>query len=105
MISNLYNIADFMPDEVEGKQLSEDELLAKLPELPEQKIADLIIANRYLGMFPNIATAAMSELSKRRENGSEFAYEQYITEQINKLPKLNFDVKNVSSLLNKFRFK
>jgi hypothetical protein len=107
MSFGFYNINDFIPDQIDGEPLTEEQLIAKLPDLPDQKIADLIVANRYLGMFAVASVQAMIELADRRVKGNTFAYEEYITQELNKLPKLQVetkqDFKSILSALKSIR--
>ena len=105
MIKGLYDISEFLPDEIEGESLSEEEIIQRIPELPSSKLADLIVAQRYLGMYAALSKLAMEELAKRRGNNDSFAYEQYINEKLVSLPKLKIDLKDFGSLLGKLRTK
>lgn len=66
----------------------EKQAIDNLINYTSEKLADIIVSNRYLGLYETIAIAAMEELAKRRMNGESFEYEQYINEQLNNLPKI-----------------
>ena len=92
----------------ELSKLNEDEVINSLEKYSSQKLSDMIISHRYFGFYPKIAEAAMSELSSRRINGDNFDYEEYIEENFNKLPKLNFkihDMLDVANMMRGLKFK
>lgn len=84
----------------ELSKLNENEVLSNLDKYSSQKLSEMIITHRYFGFYPNIAVAAMEELSKRRCNGDNFDYEKHIEEGLNSLPKLNFKIGDAFNLAN-----
>ena len=70
--------------------LDEEKISQNIEKYSSNKLADMIIAHRYLGLFKGACLLAMEELNKRREAGDTFAYESYIAEGTSSLPKLDF---------------
>lgn len=68
------------------------------------KLAEMVIAYRYLGLYQEISIAAMEELSARRNAGDTFEYEAYIKEKMDGLPKLDFKMPDLLSLFKKMKF-
>jgi hypothetical protein len=54
----------------------------------DQKLAEVIVAYRHLGILKELSILCMIELSKRRDEGSSFSYEDFIDEKLKGL-KLN----------------
>ena len=66
-----------------------------------EALAAKVVAYRALGMFKDEAREAMIELAKRKDEGDEFDYEEYISAKLEDVPKsqLNPDIiKFMSSL-------
>lgn len=74
-------------------------IIDRLPEYTSQKICSMIICDRYLGIDENLAIACMEELGKRRSLGDDFDFESYIDEKLNELPKLDFSMPDLRSML------
>jgi len=62
-------------------------------------ICNMIVANRYLGFNKEFNINCMTELSNRRKNGDDFLFEDYIEEKLKKMPKINFDTKNIMNII------
>lgn len=89
--------------EVDILALNEDEVIGKIGEFSSEKLADIIIMHRYLGIYASIASAAMIELATRRENGETFEYELYINEKLVEMPKITINLSQYSNILNAFK--
>lgn len=79
-----------------------DEIKVKenIEKYTSEKLADMIIAHRYLGMFEGSCIIAMEELASRRGAGDTFHFEKYIADNLATLPKLEFaKVLNLNSLI------
>jgi len=100
MIDEDFDLEEDLNEEV----LSEEELLLKIDTFHSHKLCDIVIANRYLGMFKNIHKECMSELGKRRANGDSFNFEEYIDKNLEEMPKIQFKVSDISSVLNNIKF-
>lgn len=87
----------------EFSELNPEEILEKIPTFSAEKLSDIVIANRYLGLFKELAVAAMQELSKRRESGDDFEYEKYIDKNVKDLPKLDFEVPGMDVILSNLK--
>lgn len=64
-------------------------------KLSNEKLAEIIVAHRYLGVMQSQAIAAMEELAGRRAQGDQFNYEARIEELFSTLPKLNIDLTKI----------
>lgn len=81
----------------------EEEAIKNISNFTSEKLADMIIMNRYLFLYGELSTAAMQELATRREGGDTFDYETYITTNLDKLPKLQIDLGRVNTLVEKLK--
>jgi hypothetical protein len=77
-----------------------DEQLVKdtIDQYSSTKLAEMVVAYRYLGVYRDLAIVAMEELAKRRGNGDPFEYEGYIKEKLEAMPKLEFKVPETPDL-------
>ena len=83
--------------------LTEDEyldIIDKLPEFTNIKLCEIIISDRYLSLNQKLALECMQELSKRRINGDNFNFEEYIEQKFEELPKINVNLLDLSGVLN-----
>lgn len=71
----------------------------KIPTFDSNKLCEIIVCERYFGFFPEVAEIAMQELAKRRIAGDLFEFEDYIDNSYNQLPKLNFDILDLRTVL------
>lgn len=83
--------------------IDEKEIIKQVIGFSSEKLADVIVMHRYLGLYPTLSTAAMTELATRRTKGDQFNYEEYIIKHLSTLPKLIINVNNVSNLFQKLR--
>lgn len=90
---------DLEDDEV----LSEEELKNNINIYGMEKLCDIIIAYRYLGMFKDLYKPCMEELSKRRDSGDQFNFEDYIENNIKELPKIEFNISDLTEMLKTFK--
>ncbi len=84
-------------------EVDEKEIIGNFPTYPSERLADLVVSYRYLGMYKNLSVAAMQELSNRRVAGDEFKYEGYIEKNLKELPEIKFDLKDLSGIMDKFK--
>ncbi len=95
LLSIQKEIEEMDDSEDETLDLNEDEVKGNLPGYPSEKLADLIIAYRYIGLYKDLSISAMEELSKRRSAGDPFEFESYIDKEMKELPALNFNLKEL----------
>lgn len=81
--------------------MEEDNIQENIKQFSNEKLCEIIVSNRYLGVLRDEAIACMTELAWRREQGEIFAYEQKIEELLLSLPKVNLNLKEVMNY-NKF---
>jgi hypothetical protein len=72
-----------------------EELTQNINSFTEEKLCEIIVSSRYLGILKDEAILCMQELASRRLNGSSFPFEQKIEEITATLPKINMDLKSV----------
>lgn len=63
-----------------------------IKQFSNEKLCEIIVSNRYLGIFHDEAIVCMEELALRRANGDSFSYEKKIDELLSILPKINLDL-------------
>lgn len=85
------DISDDLED-IEDENFEDDSDFSELATVPSKELCDVVIAFRYLGVFKSRAIACMKELAERREKGDAFAFEDYITEELGKLPVLDLTI-------------
>lgn len=102
MSNNLFDDDDTGKDLKAEDILTEDQRIAKLPEFSQEKICEIIVCNRYFGTHPKLAIACMEELANRRIAGDTFDFETYIDKSFKELPKLDFQMPELSSIMRQF---
>jgi|WetSurMetagenome_2_1015567.scaffolds.fasta_scaffold295217_2 hypothetical protein len=93
---------DFLNDTTPLKGIKMDVELVKtnIPNYPSQKLCEMIVCGRYLGFYPEISVLCMEELAVRRDAGDMFDFETYIDTTYQSLPKLDFTVPDLNSMLS-----
>lgn len=78
-----------------------EDVINKISSFDDKKLCSFIVSYNYLGFEKEIAIAAANELSNRRTNGSNFQFEEYINQEVKKLPDLSssFKVKDLLAAL------
>ena len=60
-----------------------------------EKLCEIVVVNRYLGLMKEEAVVCMEELATRRANGDTFEFEKQIDNVFNTLPKFKLDMKKI----------
>jgi hypothetical protein len=81
-------------------ELNIAKIIENLHQYDMIRLCDIIICDRYLGFNPELATACMEELGRRRSAGDTFDFEEYIEREYKALPKLEFSVPDLRSALD-----
>lgn len=89
-----------LPTEPEVVKLDIDKIRANLPAYSSEKLCEMIVCDRWLGIDPQIGLMCMQELADRRIAGSDFPFEKYMEEAQAKLPPLNFNVPDLRTTLS-----
>ena len=76
-------------------EAQEENFFTNVPKFSNNKLCEVIVANRYLGIMKDEAIAAMQELAKRRGSGDSFEYEKHIDELLAALPKFDLDINKI----------
>jgi hypothetical protein len=79
------------------------EVIKQVSTYESQKLSDMIICDRYLGILPKLAEACMIELAKRRENGDTYDFEGYIEKELSSLPVIDLKMPDLAEALNQVR--
>lgn len=87
-------------EEIKNVNFDLDLIKTKVPTFSSEKLCEMVVCERYLGFNPEIAVMCMEELAIRRIAGDNFIFEDYIDKALNKLPKLNFNMPDLRSVLN-----
>jgi hypothetical protein len=85
--------------EIEYKPLDIEAIKKNIGNYTSEKLSEMIVCNRYFGSFQEVAIICMEELSRRRQAGQDFPFENYIEEQFNKLPELKLTGINLRDIL------
>lgn len=72
-----------------------NELETNIKQFTNEKLCEIVVSNRYLGVLREEAILCMGELATRRAQGDMFAYESKIDELLETLPKINIDLKTM----------
>lgn len=75
-----------------------NELESKISNLTNDRLCEIIVANRYIGIMQQEAIECMKELAKRRGLGNVFNYEMHIETLLSSLPKINLDLNSILKL-------
>jgi hypothetical protein len=69
---------------------------------PPEDLAAYVVVYRALGINKEFAIICMEELSRRRKNGDDFEYEDYISEQLRVFSDITSSVSktNLSKIIN-----
>lgn len=71
----------------------------KIPSYTSQKLAEMIVCDRYFGCYREIAVMCMEELGRRRSTGDTFPFEIFIEKALAELPKLDFAVPDLTTVM------
>lgn len=77
-----------------------DLVRTKVPTYTSEKLCEMIVCERYFGFHPDVSIMCMEELAKRRINGDNFPFEDYIEQAYAGLPKLQFDAPDLRAVLH-----
>ena len=76
-----------------------EKIRSKIPTYTSKKLCEMIVCDRYFGCYKDIAAICMEELANRRLAGDEFKFEEFISQSMEGLPSLNFNIPDISSVL------
>lgn len=82
------------------EELSDEDFKKNIPAMSNDKLCEIIVCFRYLGLMENESVLAMEELAGRRTNGEIFEYEKRIDDLAVDLPSINLDIQK---MLKSFR--
>lgn len=101
------NKFDFNMDTIEAEskgpvqpiELNLEKIRTNIPNYTSEKLSEMIAVERYIGFHPEVSVMCMEELSKRRQAGDPFPFEDYIDNSLSGLPKLDFNMLDLRSVL------
>lgn len=64
-------------------------------KMTSNKLCEIIVSFRYIGVMKEEAVLCMMELAARRNSGDSFKYEDHIDMLMKGLPKINTDLNNL----------
>lgn len=67
--------------------MEQKELNETISSMSSQALAAHIVAYKFLGINRNIALACMQEIANRKNQGDQFDYDDFIAQELEKLPK------------------
>lgn len=77
-------------------------IIDKIAEYSPQKLCDIVVCERYLGINKKLAICCMEELGRRRVGGDNFDFETYIDNALKDMPILNFTIPDLGDVLRSF---
>ena len=63
--------------------------------MTNEKLCEIVVVYRYIGMLKEQSIMAMEELGNRRKNGDTYEYEKEIEKMHQELPKIKLDMKDI----------
>jgi hypothetical protein len=74
---------------------NENDIKSNISQFSNEKLSEIIVSYKYLGVMKDAAIFSMEELASRRAKGDRFNYEAKIEDLLSTLPKLNTDLKSL----------
>jgi hypothetical protein len=87
---------DFNIDEVSD---IDDANIEDVTQFSTQKLCDIIVCYRYLGLNKDLSIKCMAELGVRRAKGENFDFEFYIDNALKDMPVLDFQMPDLGTVL------
>jgi hypothetical protein len=84
----------------EIEELDVEKIKSNFSNYSSERLCEIIVTDRYIGLNKELALACMEELSQRRTNGDSFDFESFIEKEYNSLPKLDFSIPNLQTTLS-----
>lgn len=84
----------------EMPEVSEEEFKENILKMSQDKLCEIIVCYRYLGLMQAESILAMEELAARRARGEVFNFEERIEKLSEGLPSIHIDL---NKMLKKFR--
>jgi hypothetical protein len=81
-------------EKIEIEPLNLDLIKNKIYLHSSEKLCEMIVSSRYLGLNKDLISMCMEELAKRRENGDNFFFEDHIEKISKNLPDISFKKEN-----------
>lgn len=97
------NIDDLIEDDVPYEEINVEEIVKNFPNYTSQKLCDIIVCDRYLGLMNDLSILCMKELVLRREKNEIFNFEEYIDQKYNELPKIDFSFPDIGTIIKSIK--
>ena len=82
-----------------------EKLKINISDYSTEKLCEMIVCDRYLSLNKELTAFCMEELGKRRVNGDDFQFEEFIDKSFKSLPILDFSVPDLKSILTQMASK
>lgn len=92
-MTNEYTDSDLDELDEEFQKFDLETIKGNISKYSSNKLCEMIVCDRYFGCYNDLSVVCMEELSKRRINGDNFDFENYINNSLNELPALNLNFK------------
>jgi hypothetical protein len=77
----------------------------EIKSLSSERLSEIVIANRCLGLYKELSVKAMEELALRRSNGDTFEFEKYISESLNDIPPIDAPKDMITNIMDQIKRK
>jgi hypothetical protein len=85
------------------QELDIEKIKSKLDTYKSEVLCEMITCNRYFKMNNDLTVICMEELSRRREKGDLFNFEDFIESSLNDLPKIDLSIPSIKDMINKIK--
>lgn len=85
--------------DLEDNTLDIEKISKNLHNYQSETLCDMIVCNRYFNINAELSLICMTELGERRTKGDLFVFEDYIEKSLNELPKLDFTIPDIRTML------
>jgi hypothetical protein len=91
---------DQSKSDIAYQPLNVESIHQNIKNYDSQKLAEMIVCDRYFGCYRDLAIICMQELARRRASGDNFAFEEYIEQSFKQLPELKLTGLNLRDLVS-----
>lgn len=99
-IDDLDDLDESLDDLTFDTSQLENEIQAQIPNFNSKKLCQIIVCDKYFKLNKEMTVLCMEELAKRRINGDDFKFEEFIDDSLKELPVLNFSIPDLRNVLD-----
>lgn len=105
MNSQDFDYEEFDSEEFDDsfRELDLEKIKSKIDTYRTPVLCEMITCNRYFKINNELTIICMEELAKRRVNGDNFNFEEFIENSLNDLPKIDLSIPNIKDLFGKIK--